>query len=87
MSEFKLHYFPLHGKGEPIRMMLAHCNTKYDNVIVPLDMNWPKIKPNYPNGQVPMLEFNDGTKIGQSHAIMRYLSTLKGYYPQDPMLA
>ena len=36
-----------------------------------------------PNEQVPALELEDGTKIGQSNSLVRYLGKKYGYYPTD----
>ena len=36
---------------------------------------------------MPVLELNDGTKMGETKAIMRYLGTSYGLYPTDPMQA
>jgi glutathione S-transferase len=40
-----------------------------------------------PFGQVPVLEVAEGTFIGQSAAIMRYLGKRSGLYPSDPIAA
>ena len=40
-----------------------------------------------PNGQLPVLELQDGTKLAESEAIIRYLGMQHGYYPKDPMEA
>ena len=37
-----------------------------------------------PNGQVPCLELEDGRKMGQTPAIMRYLARIFGYIPESP---
>ena len=36
---------------------------------------------------MPALELKDGTKMGESYAIGRYLGSLHGYYPSDPRQA
>jgi glutathione S-transferase len=40
-----------------------------------------------PFGQVPVLEVAEGTFIGQSAAIVRYLGKRSGLYPEDPIAA
>jgi len=40
-----------------------------------------------PGKKVPVLELGDGTKIGQSVAILRFLGKKYGYYPEDPLEA
>merc|ERR1740138_1255673 len=37
--------------------------------------------------KVPNLELSNGTKIGQSVAILRFLGKKHGYYPEDPLEA
>ena len=38
-----------------------------------------------PNQQLPVLELQNGTKMGQSNSILRYLGMKYGYYPEDPI--
>jgi len=38
-------------------------------------------------GSMPNIEFKDGTKMGNTNAIVRMLGAKHGYYPDDPMLA
>lgn len=85
-SSYKFFYFPLHVRGEPIRMLLSHANAEWRDMIVPFD-KWPSMKPEMPNGQMPCLQLRDGTKMGESYAISRYLGSMYGYYPSDPKLA
>jgi glutathione S-transferase len=40
-----------------------------------------------PNKKIPVLELNDGTKLGQSISILRFLGKEHGYYPKDPLEA
>ena len=40
-----------------------------------------------PSNQVPVLELNNGVKLGQTLAILRYLGMQHGYYPKDPLEA
>jgi len=39
------------------------------------------------NEQVPTLQLSDGSKIGQSESILRFLGKEHGYYPDDPIEA
>lgn len=36
---------------------------------------------------MPFLTLRDGSKLGESYAIGRYLGSVHGYYPADPRLA
>ena len=46
-----------------------------------------KATTDFPNKQVPCLELADGTKLGQSNAIIRFLGHKLGFYPADAMEA
>ena len=53
---------------------------------IPQDQ-WPPLKSTMPGGCLPCLELPDGTKMGQTKAIMRFLGGVHGYQPKDAMLA
>jgi len=72
MPEYKLYYFPLRSRGEPVRLMLEYHGAKYDDVKVKFE-DWPALKPKMPMGQMPVLEV-DGKMLCQSTAIARYLA-------------
>ena len=60
----KLHYFPLYGRGEPIRMLLDHAGVKFEeNKITFAD--WPALKTSgkFEGGFIPGLEWKDGTMM------------------------
>jgi len=65
-------YFPMRGRGEPIRYILAQAEVEYEDKRVPRE-EWPTIKPTTPLGQMPVLEV-DGKMLAQSVAIGRYLA-------------
>lgn len=70
----KLEYFKLHGRAMMIRMALAYCNVEYQDYIVTSEEFYRKKKGGaYPLGQVPTLYLDDGTALGQSKAILRYV--------------
>ncbi|GLH05565.1 Glutathione S-transferase [Gryllus bimaculatus] len=77
----KLTYFNCRGSGEPIRYLLAYGNTDYEDIRFE-DEEFPKLKPNFPYGQVPVLEIN-GKMIPQTLAICRYLAKRNGLYGSD----
>ena len=85
-NQYKVYYFKLHGRGDPTRALLTHAKIPFEDISFGFD-TWPEHKANMPNGQCPCLELNDGTKMGQSIAIARYLASVHGYYPKDPMEA
>ena len=82
----KLHYFNLHGRAEPIRMLLAHAKVDFEDVRIERS-DWPALKPTMPNGQLPCLELEDGTKMGESMDILNYVATKYGYIPEDAQAA
>lgn len=43
MSEYKLTYFGVRGRGEPIRMLLTLAGKKFDDVKVG-HLEWPTMK-------------------------------------------
>ena len=85
-NQYKVYYFKVHARGDPTRALLTHAKIPFEDISFGFD-TWPEHKANMPNGQCPCLELNDGTKMGQSIAIARYLASVHGYYPKDPMEA
>jgi len=83
---YTLHYFPLYGRGEPIRMLLSHAGIHYNDHLISFQ-EWPAIKPTMPGNVIPCLELVNGKQMGETSAIMRYLAINHGYYPEDPLLA
>ncbi|XP_050440871.1 glutathione S-transferase-like [Adelges cooleyi] len=78
---YKLTYFNIRGKAEPIRFILAYSGIDYeDNRIDP--STWLSLKPNAPFGQLPLLEI-DGKVLNQSMAICRYLAKKAGLLGSD----
>jgi hypothetical protein len=68
---YKLSYFNIRARAEFLRYMFAFANQDYVDHRID-DQDWPKIKPNMPFGQVPILEIRQGRKvdiIAQSSAI------------------
>lgn len=82
----KLLYFDVRGRGEAIRQLMVLGGHSFEDVRISME-EWPGLKDRknsckfhhhrfktleMPLGQMPVLEVN-GTKIGQSVAILRYL--------------
>ncbi|PIO41111.1 Glutathione S-transferase P 1 [Aquarana catesbeiana] len=75
MSGFVLTYFPLRGRGEPIRLILADNGAKWTEDVIQLP-DWfagkCPLKKESVFGQLP--QFSDGDFVlYQSNAILRYL--------------
>jgi len=85
MSKFTLRYFPLEGRGGPIRNALAIGKVQYEDKIVTFP-EWPAMKATLAYGQLPVIDVKDLT-INQSADILRYACKLAGLYPDDPLEA
>ncbi|XP_076656366.1 uncharacterized protein LOC143361011 [Halictus rubicundus] len=81
MPTYKLTYFPVTALGEPIRFLLSYGGAEFEDYRFD-KKDWPKIKPEMPFGQVPVLEI-DGKKVNQSVAISRYLAKQFGLAGKD----
>jgi glutathione S-transferase len=84
MAEITLHYFPIYGRAEPVRMLLHYHGVQFNDHHVQLQ-DWPGLKTSGFSefGQLPLLEI-DGRRLVQSKAILRYVAEKYGYYPTDP---
>ncbi len=83
---YRLHYFPIRGRGEQIRVLLAALDVSYENVHVagekfgamraegPATLNYLAL---------PMLEDGD-LRLVQGPAIMAYIGRTHGAAPTDP---
>ena len=49
------------------------------------DDHWSNVKPRIPFKQLPILELDDGTQIGQSIAILNYIESIAGIEIADPV--
>ncbi|CAI2379041.1 unnamed protein product [Moneuplotes crassus] len=80
----KFYYFDVYGRGEPVRLLLTHAKAEWEDVRV-TGPTWQEFKADKDKckyGQIPVLE-RDGKYYSQSLAILRYVSGLHGYYPED----
>ena len=85
----KVHYFELYGRAEMTRLALHYLGVEFENVFHAGEA-WAAFKPETPFGQMPVLELDDGTKLGQSVAIFNYVcakwgANKEGFVPTDPM--
>ncbi|XP_072391080.1 glutathione S-transferase-like [Diabrotica undecimpunctata] len=71
---YKLIYFDLTARGEPIRMILSYGEIPFEDKRIQFG-DWPKLKPTTPLGQLPVLEV-DGKPIPHTIAICRYLASI-----------
>lgn len=87
MAKYKLIYYDLPGRGEPIRWMLAYGRVPFEDYrirevpayIAPDSPRpeWTALKPNTPFGTLPVL-LVEGRYLGESYAIGRYLGRTCG---------
>lgn len=83
MPQYKLVYFNLRGRGEPIRWVLAAADLPFEDVRYSRETEWPFKKPETPYGKVPVL-YVDDRPLSQSVAICRYLGRTHGMAVDDP---
>ncbi|CAJ0574509.1 unnamed protein product, partial [Mesorhabditis spiculigera] len=83
MPQYKLHYFNLYGRAEPIRMLFFLADQPYEDRRWEIP-EWPEVKkdPVFVFGQAPVLEV-DGKPLPQTLAITRYLARKFGYSASD----
>ena len=82
----KLIYFPAYGRGEPIRMAFWKAGVEFEDArITHEEFGKMKADGTLPFGQVPVLELDDGTRLGQSGAILSYIGSKYNMKPQDPL--
>ena len=93
-GKFKLYYFNIYGRAEPIRMLFHHAKIDFEDI----RFEYPKFQELkkelgeevFEFGQVPVIETPDGQHFAQSISILRLLGKLYGlpkYYPEDPVQA
>ncbi|XP_056648345.1 glutathione S-transferase-like [Diorhabda sublineata] len=81
-SSYKVYYFDVPGKAEPIRMLLSYGGYPFEDVRFEKLVEWPKHKKNMPFEQVPVLEI-DGKKLTQTVPLTRFLANLVNLAGKD----
>ena len=61
--QFTFYYFDAYARAECVRILLGYCNVKYVDYRVTFQ-EWGGLKGSMPNGQIPCIEFPDGTRMG-----------------------
>ncbi len=78
----KLYHYPGAPNPRRVRVVAAEKNIELDHVTVDMskrEHKTPQFIQKNPSGKIPVLELEDGTCIGESIAICRYLESL---YPE-----
>nr|XP_054773832.1 probable glutathione S-transferase 7 [Lytechinus pictus] len=83
MPTYKFFYYDGRARGEPVRMLFALANQKFEDIRFQVEgEEWKKAKSDkkrFPFGAIPVLDVS-GRLIAQSRAIYRYLAREFGYY-------
>jgi glutathione S-transferase len=82
----KLTYFDVPARGEATRLALTIGNVKFTDERITFPQ-WKELKPTTPWGSLPVLTLSDGMKIGQQHAILRFVGKETDLYPTDSVAA
>lgn len=83
MPHYKLHYFDIRSRGEPIRWLFAVAKQPYEELRISA-VEWISLKSTYLFGQLPVLEI-DGKPLYQSYAIIQYLAKQFGLAGKTPL--
>ena len=88
MAPLKLIYFDIPGKAEAIRLCASVGKVDFEDVRISRE-RFAEMKEQgaLPYGQVPALDVGAGRMLAQSSAILRYVATLGGLHPSDPLEA
>ena len=76
-------YFPVYGRGESCRMILAHAKANWESENIGGEVfGARKAAGEFINGQLPVLMYN-GKQYNESTSILRFLGKKFGYYSAD----
>ena len=83
----KLIYFKMRALAEAPQMLMHCYQVDYQYIMSwdHFDDHWSNVKPRIPFKQLPILELDDGTQIGQSIAILNYIESIAGIEIADPV--
>jgi len=86
LTNCKLTYFGIPGRGEAIRLALAIGGVEFEDERVPFPA-WGRRKPSTPWGTLPVLELADGSQLAQARSVLRFVGKHTGLYPADELVA
>ena len=83
----KLIYFKMRALAEAPQMLMHCYQVDYQYIMSWYHFydHWSNVKPRIPFKQLPILELDDGTQIGQSIAILNYIESIAGIEIADPV--
>ena len=79
-------YFKAYGRGEPIRMMLAHSSVDYVDHTIDFK-DWPQVKEQKGLPAIPCIEFIKGEFLTETNALYKLVARKYGYWPADIKVA
>jgi glutathione S-transferase len=84
----KLYSMPSSGNSYKVRLLLAQLGVPYQHIAVEYDRNvtnmmtnTPSFRDKNPHGKVPLVEFQDGTTLSESNAILHYFAEGTPFIP------
>ena len=82
----KLVYFKMRALAEAPQMLMRACGIEYTYLMSwdHFGDQWSNVKAKVPFKQLPILELDNGTQIGQSIAILKYIEKIAGLSIPDP---
>jgi prostaglandin-H2 D-isomerase / glutathione transferase len=85
-NTLKLSYFNIEGAAEHVRLALLLSRTPFEDHRISWT-EWPAMKPTTPNGQLPIMTFDDGSVRAQSKAMLRWVGSTKSttLYPKEKL--
>ncbi|WAR08431.1 GST5-like protein [Mya arenaria] len=83
-KKYELVYFDGRGRGENSRLLFTVAGVSFTDTRVTVE-DWPKLKPETPQGTLPYLVIDGKLKLGQSLAIARYLAREFKLYGEDKL--
>jgi len=84
-APIKLYYFGFKGRAEPIRILLNYVGRPFEDIRV-TEEEWVGMKKDAPFHSMPFIQIN-GTRYGQSMAILQHFAREHGLYGKTNMEA
>ncbi|MDJ0943837.1 MAG: glutathione S-transferase family protein [Kiloniellales bacterium] len=82
----RLYDFHESGNGYKVRLLLNQLGVPHERIeldILKGETRTPDFLAKNPNGRIPLLELDDGTRLAESNAILFYLARGTDYLPEE----